>query len=54
MIFPNGRLADILAISMITFVKIYNPPYGADSKANYNYIAENIEKWIEIAISDRK
>lgn len=36
------------------YVKTYNPPYGADSKANYNYIAENIEKWIETAISDRK
>lgn len=36
------------------YVKTYNPPYGADSKANYNYIAENIEDWIETAINDRK
>lgn len=35
------------------YVKTYNPPYGADSKANYNYIAENIEDWIETAINDR-
>ena len=36
------------------YVKTYNPPYGTDSKANYNYIAENIENWIETAINDRK
>lgn len=36
------------------YVKTYDPPYGNDSKANYNYIAENIEDWIETAISDRK
>lgn len=35
-------------------VKVYNPPYGSDSKANYNYIAENIEEWIEDAIKNRK
>lgn len=34
-------------------VKVYNPPYGSNSKANYNYIAENIEDWIETAISNR-
>ena len=35
-------------------IKVYNPPYEFDSKANYNYIAENIEDWIETAINDRK
>ena len=35
-------------------IKVYDPPYGFDSKANYNYIAENIEDWIETAINDRK
>ena len=35
-------------------IKVYDPPYESDSKANYNYIAENIEDWIETAINDRK
>lgn len=37
---------------LTTWVKTYDPPYS-DSKMVYNYIAENIEKWIEAAIQAR-
>lgn len=35
-----------------TIAKAYNPPY-ITSKATYNYIANNIENWIEEAIKIR-
>ena len=35
-----------------SIVKAYNPPY-TDSKKVYNYIAENLEDWIEEAINIR-
>jgi len=35
-----------------SIVKAYDPPYS-DSKDVYNYIANNIEKWIEEAITIR-
>lgn len=34
-------------------VKVYDPP-GADSKAIYDYIATNIEGWIDTAVAARK
>lgn len=36
-----------------SIVQTYDP-VGADSKARYNYIADNIESWIEKAIEIRK
>ena len=38
---------------MADLVKVYDPPY-TDSKAVYNYIAENVDSWVATAISDRK
>ncbi|MCL2593092.1 MAG: TIR domain-containing protein [Defluviitaleaceae bacterium] len=38
--------------SLSTIVKAYDPPYS-DSKEVYNYISENIENWIEEAITIR-
>ena len=40
-------------VKLSQYVRTYDLPY-ADSKANYNYIAENIERWVELAISERK
>lgn len=34
------------------FVKCYDPPYTSSSNV-YNYIAENIENWVEDAIESR-
>jgi hypothetical protein len=39
--------------SLSTIVKAYEPPY-TDSKYVYNYISDNIEKWIEDAIAIRQ
>jgi len=38
--------------SLSSIVRAYDPPYS-DSKEVYNYISNNIEKWIEDAISIR-
>lgn len=38
--------------SMSSVVKSYNPPYS-DGKAVYDYIASNIESWVEEAIKIR-
>jgi hypothetical protein len=38
---------------MSSIVKAYNPPYSS-SKSVYNYIANNIEKWVEEAINIRE
>lgn len=35
-----------------SIVKAYDPPF-TDSKAVYNYIAENVEKWVDDAIAIR-
>jgi hypothetical protein len=39
-------------VSLSTIVKAYDPPY-TNSKDVYNYISDNIEKWIEDAIAIR-
>jgi hypothetical protein len=39
--------------TLSSVAKTYNPPYS-DSKDVYNYIANNIESWIEEAIRIRK
>lgn len=39
-------------LSLDSYVRTYESPYS-DSKDTYNYIAENIESWIETAIKDR-
>ena len=44
--FDNGTLLSSVA-------KAYNPPYN-NSQNVYNYISENIESWIETAITIRK
>lgn len=43
----------INGVNLSNYIKTYDLPYS-DSKRNYNYIAENIEKWVEEAINDRK
>jgi hypothetical protein len=43
---------NINKIQLGNIVKAYDPPY-TDSKDVYNYISENIEKWIEDAIAIR-
>lgn len=40
-------------VSLSNYIKTYDLPYS-DSKMNYNYIADNIERWVEQAINDRK
>lgn len=39
--------------SLSSILKTYDPPY-VDSKDVYNYIANNIEQWIEDAVKIRK
>jgi len=48
----NNPFADFTVNSsqLSTIVKAYDPPYS-DSKDVYNYISDNIEKWIEDAIT---
>lgn len=43
---------NISGIKLSDIVKAYNPPYKA-SKDVYNYIAENIQNWVEEAIKIR-
>lgn len=40
-------------VKLSNYVRTYDLPYS-DSKMNYNYIVNNIEKWVEQAINDRK
>lgn len=40
-------------VKLSNYVRTYDLPY-LDSKMNYNYIVNNIEKWVEQAINDRK
>lgn len=40
-------------VKLSNYIRTYDLPYS-DSKMNYNYIANNIEQWIEQAINDRK
>ncbi len=40
-------------VKLSNYIKTYDLPYS-DSKLNYNYIASNIENWVEQAIRDRK
>ncbi|MFC2092901.1 TIR domain-containing protein [Bacteroidota bacterium] len=49
-IYKNKFISDS---SLSSHTDIYDPPYS-DSKKVYNYIAENIESWIERAIERRE
>lgn len=40
-------------IKLSNYIRTYDLPYS-DSKMNYNYIASNLEQWVEQAINDRK
>lgn len=40
-------------VKLSNYIRTYDLPYS-DSKMNYNYIANNLEQWVEQAINDRK
>ena len=48
---PFGYLT-VSGVDMASIVRTYNPPYSASASV-YGYIKDNIEKWVEEAISTR-
>lgn len=42
----------INGVSLSNYIRTYDLPYS-DSKQNYNYIAKNIEYWVERAIKEK-
>ena len=47
------ELFSVNGVNLSNYITTYDLPYS-DSKMNYNYIADNIERWVEQAINDRK